>query len=353
MGEVEAPQPAERRALVEEAPEVRSWALCELLCAESIQAAPDSADRAVELAELALFIANLMPGEAIWRLRVRGYAWAHLGNARRVRGDLPGADEAFGQAGKLWQAGAPGDPGIFEEARIPGLEASLRIEQRRFSEASALLDHALSVAEGALKNDLLIKRARLLEWTGDYESAIATLRQAAPFHSGEEPRGTWLQRFNLAANLCHLGRFEQAGELLPDLRALAIKLANGLDSLRLRWLEGRIAAGLGKNEEAIGILSQVREQFASMGIAYDTAVATLELAVLHLERGRTGAVKMLARHMAPIFKAQGVHAEALAALKLFCRAAEGDAVTVEMARRLVGYLYRAKHDPKLRYKQDE
>ena len=76
---------------------------------------------------------------------------------------------------------------------------------------------------------------------------------------------------------------------------------------------------------------------------------TLELAVVHLQQKRTREVKALARQMAPIFKAQGVHQGALAALKLFCEAVETEAVTVEMARQFVEYLYRAQHQPELRF----
>jgi transcriptional regulator with XRE-family HTH domain len=347
-------KPAERKALVKKRRELRSWGLSELLCAESIKAAADSADRAVELAELALQIANLVPGEASWRSRVRGYAWSHVGNARRVRGGLPGADEAFAQAKKLWEVGAPGDPGLLDEALVLGLEASLRIEQHRAQEASTLLDRALAVDQGALRKHLLLSRARLLEWTGDYEGAIWILREILPLLSGEkEPRLLIGLRFNLATNLCHLRQYEEAEALLPEVRVLTVRLQHGLDSLRLRWLEGRTAAGLGRAGEAVEALSHVRAEFADLGIAYDAALATLELAVVHLEQGRAREVKVLARQMAPIFKAQGVHRGALAALRLFCEAAEKEAATVELARRVVDYLYRARHNPGLRFEAGE
>jgi hypothetical protein len=44
-----------------------------------------------------------------------------------------------------------------------------------------------------------------------------------------------------------------------------------------------------------------------------------------------------------------VHREALAALKLFCEAVEEETATAELARRIVGYLYRAQHQPELRF----
>jgi transcriptional regulator with XRE-family HTH domain len=339
--------PADRRLLVENTPEYRSWGLCELLCAESVKAAADSADQAVELAELAVLIAELSPGEQPWRWRLQGYAAAHLGNARRVRSDLPGAEEAFARAAELWQAGAPGDPGLLSEAQVLSLEASLRIDQCRLAEAAALLDRALTADPGELRTNLLIKRARLLEWSGEYEAALATLRQIVADRL--DPRQQLMLQFNPAWNLCHLGQYDQAEKLLPEIRAMTAQLDNQLDSLRLRWLEGRIAAGLGRAEEALVALSQVRNRFVDLGIAYDAALASLELAVLYLEQERTREVKLLARQMAPIFQAQGVHREALAALRLFCEAAEKEAATIQLARRVVEYLYRAQHNPQLRF----
>src|SRR6185295_5561550 len=67
-------EPPDRRMLVEDAEEFRNWGLCELLCHESEKAAADDAGRAVELAELAVLIADLAPGEEAWRRRLQGYA---------------------------------------------------------------------------------------------------------------------------------------------------------------------------------------------------------------------------------------------------------------------------------------
>jgi transcriptional regulator with XRE-family HTH domain len=104
-------EPSVRRVLVEDSRRFRKWALCELLCAESRRA--EGADQGLELAELALRIAELAPGEESWRLRLQGYAWAHIGHARKGE-NLPGAEEAFVRAASLWEAGAPGDPGLLD-----------------------------------------------------------------------------------------------------------------------------------------------------------------------------------------------------------------------------------------------
>src|SRR5580693_521861 len=130
--------PRDRRALVEGAPEYRSWALAERLCAESLKAAPADAARTLDLAGLALQVAAAAPGSESWRSRVQGYAWAHAGNARRVASDLPGAAAAFARARKLWAAGAGGEECPLDEGRVLDLEASLRRAQRLFPEALRL-----------------------------------------------------------------------------------------------------------------------------------------------------------------------------------------------------------------------
>lgn len=346
------PLPArQRRIALEGAMDFRSWALCELVCKESTDAARDSADRAVELAGLALRIAELAPGDEAWRSRLQGYAWAHVGNARRVRSDLPGADEAFRRAKKLWKAGEAGDPGcLLDEARMLGLEASLRRAQRRLPEALKLLDRALETDRGDLKKQLLLNKANTLEDFGDFEGAITALRCAAPLVRAEgEPQLLFALDANLAVNLCFLGQHAKAELLLPELRELATKLNNALDVVRLRWLEGRTAAGLGRRDEALIALSHVRDEFAAREIGYDAALVSLELAVLYLEQRQVAAVRNLARQMLWIFRAQGVHREALAALRLFCKAAEQDTVTLDLARKLVVYFHRAQNDPGLRF----
>ncbi|MES1211804.1 MAG: helix-turn-helix transcriptional regulator, partial [Acidobacteriota bacterium] len=85
----------ERMALVEESSKFRSWALCELAAAKSIEKAPSSPADARDLAALARRIAELCPCAERLRQRAEGYAWFHVANARRVINDLPGSDAAL------------------------------------------------------------------------------------------------------------------------------------------------------------------------------------------------------------------------------------------------------------------
>jgi transcriptional regulator with XRE-family HTH domain len=94
-----------QREKLREAPAKIRWALCELLCLESQRLCADDPKQAASLAELALELAGLAPGEEGWRAKLRGLAWAHIGNALRARGeDLPAAETAFASAEESWRA---------------------------------------------------------------------------------------------------------------------------------------------------------------------------------------------------------------------------------------------------------
>jgi len=158
-----------------------------------------------------------------------------------------------------------------------------------------------------------------------------------------------LHHFSLVKNYCHLESYQSAAALLPLVETLAESLHTELDKIRTLWLRGRAKAGLGHKQESLAALTQVRQHFRTEKIAYDYTLVSLELATLYLEQGRTGLVKVLAEEMHWIFQGQQIHQEALAALALFRHAAEMEEAQADWTSRLVKYLYRAQHNPKLRF----
>jgi transcriptional regulator with XRE-family HTH domain len=334
------------------APAEFRWALCELLCLESQRICADDPKQAASLAEFALELAELAPGEEEWRAKLRGLAWAHIGNALRARGeDLPAAETSFTSAEESWAAGGAVHQGLLEEGLVLALKASLRRAQRRFEEAGELLERASAVAVSTrFRVQVLISRAKLVEELGELDRAVAILceagQTAVPVDDG---RLALCVQHNLADNLSKLDRFAEADGLLPAVRELSRKYGGEIDAVRLLWTVGRVAAGLGRIEEGIEALAKVRGGFASRGMGYDTALVSLELSLLYARQGRAEQVKNLARHMTPIFKAQDVHREALAALTLFRRAAEQERVTEEFAREMLSYLQKARNNPELKF----
>ena len=103
-----------------------------------------------------------------------------------------------------------------------------------------------------------------------------------------------------------------------------------------------MAAGQGRADEAIVSLEQACRDFAALKLPYDTALASLDLAVLWLKAGHAARVRELAVEMEAIFRANKIHREALAALTLFWEAAKGEVVTVELVRQVIGEVEKAK-----------
>jgi tetratricopeptide (TPR) repeat protein/transcriptional regulator with XRE-family HTH domain len=333
--------PEERLGLVRTGERFRGCALAKILCDESEEKATHDAQAAVGLAQLAVEIAHLAPGSERWRSELAGYCEPFLGNALRVNGDLPAAREAFARSYAVWPAGTSDEHGLLDPSRRLDLEASLRRAERRIPEALALLDQALAICPPTSSGRILVKKAKTLEEADEYEEAIAILQEALPRVGHGDAALRFALLFNLAENLHHVGHHAEAEPLLAEVRELAERFDKDLHRVRLRWLAGRVAAGLGRVEEAIAALREVRDAFIARGIPYDAALATLELAVLLAEQGRTAEVKRLAGETEPIFKTQGVERERLGALRLFCQAAGRERLTADLARRLLTDLRRA------------
>lgn len=339
------------------------WGFCERLCQESARLTAIDPHRAIEAAELAVLVSDLMkeddPTNVRWLYRLRSYAWAHDGNARRVLGDLRSADESFAIAESWWEAGEDGAADVLDyESMLLDFEASLRIAQRRFPEALALLDRLFALhANGRpkyrnphLAGRALVKKALALQEMEEPEFAVSLLQEAETLVDGRlDLRLLLCLRHNLLRNLVRIESYEEARTLLPDVAVLSREVGNPLDLLRLRWIEGNIAAGVGQTEAAIQILEKLKQEFAERSMVYDAALVSLELTALHAKEGRTAEVKRLSVEMARIFRAQNVPREALAALLFFQKAAERDSATARLAREIAAFLEKQRTDPGLRF----
>lgn len=124
--------PTHRQLLVDEGIEFQTWALCELLCQESFEMAEHDWEEALELAELAVQVSGKINGTPAWRSCVQGYAWAHLGHARRLQGALAGAHEAMQRYRTLWREGGSA-PGQLSEEPLRRIESRAAADSRQSS----------------------------------------------------------------------------------------------------------------------------------------------------------------------------------------------------------------------------
>ncbi|HEX7180893.1 MAG TPA: hypothetical protein VF756_03565 [Thermoanaerobaculia bacterium] len=338
---------SERLAKVRDDREFQSWSLCELVCDRSVEAASQNLERAASLARLAEAIAKEVRGPEPWLNCLRGYAAAHAANIVRVLGELKAARVTLNQAQRLYESGS--DPArVLDPGRLLHIEGALCRDERRFDEAVDRLDQAAAVSRS--REAVLITKGFTLEVMGDYKRAVETLREAEPLVERKGDRRLRnILHCNLGFNLCHVHRYAEAAELAEQVREIAMEMGDEIGALRATWLDGRVAAGTGRNQEAKALLEQARQAFAARQMWADAALALLEEAGLLLDEGRTAEVKELSRELTVVLDSKGVHREALAALRLFQEAAERESATAELARRVLRYLFRARHDQGLRF----
>ncbi len=338
FGQLAACTPHQRQLFATRAEKFRLWALSVRFGEESEKAASADTVRAAGYAKLSLRLAKLAPARPKFRSLLIGQAWAFWANSRRVSGFLPTSDRGFARSARLWGEGEGGDPDrLLDPTRRLDLEASLRMDQGRLPEALALLDRALAEGpQGVVASRRLVKKAIALRRSGRPELALVALGDAdtctiAGFDN-------WLDcgiPFNRAVNFCDLGRYEEAAGIVPVVRALAIELRNTIDLVRVDWLEARALGGLGRIDEAIERLGRVKEEFAVQGDGFETALASIELAAFHLDRGNPRVALELAGDVKKLLDMQGVPRDLCAALILFVQALEQERATATAARDLL------------------
>jgi len=342
-----AENPYEEQARrTEEDESFHTWGLCQFLLDKSLKAGFEDPRRAVDLANLAIKVASHL-GEAYdpdWVLDLRAKAFAYLGNARRILGELRSAEDAFHKAEKCLARSTSGNTLILAE--ILDLKGSLRRAQRRLEEALELVDRsAVLYRENGDPHGTAIaflKKAKILEESGDPDGAIRLLSRAPEeIDRREEPRLFAYARYNLLGCLLRTD-YEAADRLLPEIRDLFQGMAEPLDLVRLRWAEGLIALGLGRLGPAEAAFREVQRDFLERRMGYDAALVSLDLAHLYAQEGCLDDLKRLAAELMPIFESRDVHREAIVTLLMFQRACEEERLTVEMIREISEYLRRER-----------
>lgn len=332
--------PKNLRRAVEHDPKCATWAFADLLAEKSLATAPELPKVALVLGELALRSAEGSSASTIFLSHLQAKAWATIGNARRVLGFLPDSERAFADARTLWPEGVPSPGDILTEALLFDLEASLRRDQRLFSEAHERLDRAFALTpDGPARGALFLKQSSVFEQQGNAEGSIGALRHALEEFGADCPvhqrMGSLLL---LAVNLDYLGRHAETLEIIPMARQLAIEVGSGPNLLRLLWLEARTWAALGRRQEALERFDQVLRDFKARGHFHDAALAGLELAVLYLEEEQTVETRELAVELTAVFGGMGIAREKLAAVWLFLESAQRESATPEIARQAAAAL---------------
>ncbi|HSS78307.1 MAG TPA: tetratricopeptide repeat protein [Thermoanaerobaculia bacterium] len=348
--------PVERQhLLVVNSQRFRTRALCDLLVEESHETGFQDPRCAVDLARLAVLVVDrLTPdtcgGEEVHE-SLRARVWAQLGNAHRIHSNLEEAEAALAVAEELLAAGRVG---LFDRARVLALLATLRRAQERFAEALQLFDRVAVIykklGQWNLLGRTLLQKSLVCGEAGDLEAEMSLLRRALDLIDPQNDARLFLAaRHNLIHALNESGQSREAFALLFHSRPLYLKMGDRMNLLKLRWVEGLVAAGLQRHDQAEAAFREVREAYAGIGLDYDAALASLDLAGVYVAQGRGADLLRTAEETLAVFQSRNTHRAALAAVLVLCSAARQEQAGVGLVREVSMFLKRARNNPNLQF----
>lgn len=299
--------PEEQRPALAASHEFRNLRLVDLLLEESHDRLPSEPVWAEELAALAFAVAaqGHEPAPARRVDDARAQASVLTGAARRLAGDLKGAEQAFSRAA----AHLTGPADSPESALYCQQLAVLRHDQERDGEATSLLWRAaLIYNQGAdvLEEGACLAELGLLFVADDQvDRAILPLARAGEvLDLYPDPSLTVLARLGLAFCHARLGEADKAQRLVKSARARYGRVAESSPRLaHVAWIEGKVAALTGNLEDAPGLLDTARKAFVRQEKLYETAFAGLDLAGVLARKGQLESLRFLIHDVVEGFRA--------------------------------------------------
>lgn len=348
LHEVPAPKPLDPIARG-----LRDWERCGQLLARCQELRHSNPPATVTTASLAVSLAERISPDVQGPRALadlQALALAERGNARRVADDLVNAEADLKQALDRASTGTE-HPRVL--ARILDFTASLRIDQRRLEEAGRLLDWVhyicLEMGERHEAGRALISKSNAASYALDLQEAIRLLGLGLMLIETErDPHLVLTVVHNLAYHLIDDERAEEARGLMRESRPLYAAYGGRVDQLKARWLEGRIAMRLNDLAEAEQAFQEVRTGFAEVGVTYDIALVSLDLAEIWLEQGRTLQIQSLLDDTVRVFQARGIRREAVATLLMLRDSAAAQSITTSLLRAAAETLEKLCNEPSRR-----
>jgi tetratricopeptide (TPR) repeat protein len=294
--------------------------LIEILIERSHAARFQSPKKTLHLGRLARLAAEACTVEAVGspeRLAdLQAQAWGEYGNALRICGNLPEAEEAFTLAFQRREKGS-GSPPIL--AHLYSQMSSLRIYQRQFEEATWFAEESGRIyRQLGRMHDLagtMVQKAISILYSGEAETAAEILQKAIPMIDKEEDPSILLAAYhNLVRCYIDLDRPEEALALFVEAKPSYHQCRDPLILLRATWQEGQLLREIGHLESAETALLRARQGFLEQGLAYETALVSLDLADVYAKLERTEDLHRTITEAMPIFRSLRLSREVLASL---------------------------------------
>ena len=327
---------------------------CEALLERSWDLRHNNPHQMLELANCAALLADHLSPEdhdskKLIDLRYR--AWAALGNAYRANDDLQSAEWALSRAAEILPQGT-GDKRL--TAEFLDFQASLYCAQRRFPLAFEALDvvHAIrrQLGEDHLAGRALISKGLYTGYANDPEGAIRLLTKGLEMIDRErDPELTLSAIHNIAWFLMEGERYRKARNVVWENRWRYTRHGGKIDHVKLRWLQGRIEAGLGNLPAAEDALREAQEGLQNEDLRYHAALASLDLASILLRRGRCEEARTVVLEATEVFLALNIQVEAIKAVLVLQKVFETGVAARTILDEATRFLRRIEYEPALTF----
>jgi tetratricopeptide (TPR) repeat protein len=299
----------------------------------------------LRIARLAVLTAGGLSPETWGAPRVtdlRCAAWACLGNASRVTGDLEQAQAALDHAAVLLATGT-GDPLL--RARLYDFQASLESVRGHYDRALLALDVVVSIhrdrGDHHMEGRALISKGLQAGYAGRPRQALRLTREGLALLDEErDPALVLTALHNQLWFQVEAGRPREARRFLANHRdRLAASETQRLDLL---WLEGRIESAVGRLSDAQSLLDSAYQSFEAAGFAHKAANVSIDLAALAIRQGQPTKARALIRSAEDAFRDLEAPKSTLVALSFLHRRLVERQVPVHLVLRLADLVRRTQ-----------
>jgi tetratricopeptide (TPR) repeat protein len=339
--------PARRADVIASDPRMHTWGLYDLLLQAARKTTPGAPEQALEIAELALAVADHLDPAVYTEPRVTDFQAAALavrGNCKRALEDFEGAGTDLDEASELLHQGS-GDP--LEKAAVLSYQGSFLTDIGSYEKARKVLDKAVLIyrkaGDEARIGRTMLQQSAAVGYT-DPARAVDILKEAG--HSLKRSREPFLElcrRHNLALFLNDAGYPTEALQVLEDSWNLYQQFPDY--SLRLSWLEGKIERSLGNLHGAGEIFERAAAGFLARKQFQEHLLASLDLAEVCYAQGDRERTLEICTGLQHALESWNMHAEGLATMMLFVRSLRETQVEQEAFLRLAQTLRRGWHRP--------
>ncbi len=305
--DLEKQTPELRLFMVKHLPEFRTWGIYSVVLAKVKTISRNDPLQAVDLAHLAVNIAETLDVQFYGEERRAdfiGAGYTALGNTKRLASDFDGATAALDEA-ERWLEEGTGD--LFERANLISIRSSLVSDLGNIEDATEMLFPAIRLArrmgDQHFEGKLILKQSSNIGFV-DPVSALELANKGLRLLEGGEPDAhlELTGRYLTAYWTNELGDSQGARAKLEPCRRQIKRFGDVFWTGRLINLEGRIARAEGRLSQSEFFFRQLVDLYAEADFEFDLALASLDLSAVLTIQGKVEESTRILQDLYPILQ---------------------------------------------------